>query len=187
MKIRYLLSWLVLAASLAAQTIALPLNGPLPAGFRAIPHQSGALIVNDGPAAQVPVTLFGLPLLYLYLFVGWGLLILLAATIAERREAAEPRRVESDPPPTDAPGLLRRVDAALAAPRRGVQVAALASAADAAETATDASERVEARAIVSGGRELVLSWLLSRESSDAARAWLLSRYATQLTRPGCVA
>lgn len=107
-----------------------------------------------------------------------------AATIAERREAAEPRRVESDPPPTDAPGLLRRVDAALAAPRRGVQVAALASAADAAETATDASERVEARAIVSGGRELVLSWLLSRESSDAARAWLLSRYATQLTRPG---
>ncbi len=106
------------------------------------------------------------------------------ATVAERREAAEPRRADADPPPADPVALLGRVDAVLAAPRRGVEGARLASLAGGDDTASDASERVEARAVVSGGRELVLSWMLSRESSDAARAWLLSRYATDLARPG---
>ncbi|MFO0460179.1 MAG: tetratricopeptide repeat protein [Burkholderiales bacterium] len=108
-----------------------------------------------------------------------------AATIAGRREAQAPRRAEADPPPADAAGLLRRVDAALAAPRRGVEVASLASTAGWSDgIVSDASERLDSRAVVSGGRELILSWMLSRESSDAARAWLLSRYATQVTRPG---
>jgi hypothetical protein len=34
----------------------------------------------------MPVTVFGLPLLYLYLFVGWAGLIALAALIVERRD-----------------------------------------------------------------------------------------------------
>ena len=44
-----------------------------------------------------PTTLFGLPLLYLYLFVGWALLIALAATIAERPDPPEqPAQTEAE-------------------------------------------------------------------------------------------
>ncbi len=37
----------------------------------------------------VPMTILGVPLLYLYLFVGWALLIGLAASIVERRDAPD--------------------------------------------------------------------------------------------------
>jgi hypothetical protein len=56
------LVFLIVACSLAAQTIDLPLSAPLPPNFRAVPHQSGALIINDGPPAQVGVSIMGFPL-----------------------------------------------------------------------------------------------------------------------------
>lgn len=45
-----------------------------------------------------------------------------------------------------------------------------------------ASDRGDSR-LDAGMRELILSWALSTEQSDSAKAWLWSRYARQLTKP----
>lgn len=58
------LAILLLAAIAVAQSIALPYHAgdPLPANFRAVQHGAGFVLINDGPAAVVPVTVLGFPL-----------------------------------------------------------------------------------------------------------------------------
>lgn len=46
-----------------------------------------------------------------------------------------------------------------------------------------AARAVQIRGLKSTANELAVSYLLSHESVDSARAWLLSRYAQQLTQP----
>jgi hypothetical protein len=74
---------------------------------------------------------------------------------------------------TEGAELEARVDAALAQGESG----------EIDEASGSAVRITEARGLAAGARELGLSDLLSREASDAARAWLLSRYASQLSRP----
>lgn len=75
----------------------------------------------------------------------------------------------ADQTPTDLPGLAERIAVLLPLGQ---------SAADTIEPSSAVAGSMQAAV-----RELVVSYLMTRESFDSARAWLLSRYADDLSRP----